>query len=574
MPAHRRHFLLSGASAALAMAGCRPASDAGLPPGGFVGQSWERGHALRDATNGPRLDASRAPASPGAQAPAGTGKSGTGQPPTVTRRVHTLIAGGGVAGLAAARALRLHGIDDFALLELENQPGGNARAGQLGGLPCPLGAHDLPVPGDRAPHVQHLLEELGLRQRVAGRWVYDERHLCHSPQERLYFQGHWQAGLLPVDDVGASTLAQYRQFAQAVQRVQQASAYAIPIPKWPLPPDQLELDAITMNAWLRAQGLTDPHLLWYLDYCCRDDYGAGLATVSAWAGLHYFAGRHGFAAPGDDSAEAEAVLTWAQGNGWLTQQLAAPLGNRLATGLVVQRIEPTRHGVAVLALNTTTGEAERWLARRCIVALPVLVAARVVLNAPAPVQQALQAAAQAVRYAPWVVTNLHLTQPLADRGGAAPAWDNVVYTGGDASGPPGAGGGLGYVNATHQALQPVPGATVLTHYRALGDDPTARQRLLNQPWTHWYQQAVADLHAAHPELPHRVTEVSVARYGHAMTVPTPGFMNKIGSYRLPLFNSSLLKSNGLAFAHSDWAGYSVFEEAFTQGHVAGQLAAA
>jgi hypothetical protein len=28
----------------------------------------------------------------------------------------------------------------------------------------------------------------------------------------------------------------------------------------------------------------------------------------------------------------------------------------------------------------------------------------------------------------------------------------------------------------------------------------------------------------------------------------------------------------LLFAHSDWAGYSVFEEAFALGHAAGKLA--
>ena len=421
------------------------------------------------------------------------------------------------------------------------------------------------MPGDHAPHVQHLLEELGLRQRVAGRWVYDERHLCHSPQERLYFQGQWQAGLLPVDGVGASTLAQYRQFAQAVRQVQQGSAYAIPIPKWPLPQDQLVLDAISMDAWLKSQGLTDPHLRWYLDYCCRDDYGAGLATVSAWAGLHYFAGRHGFTAPGDDAAEAEPVLTWPEGNGWLTARLAAPLGDRLKTGQVVQRIEPTRDGVEVLALNTATGQSERWLARRCVVALPILVAARVVVNAPAPLQQALQDAAQAVRYAPWVVTNLYLKHALTDRGGAAPAWDNVVYQEG---GSGGTGGGLGYVSATHQNLHPVPGATVLTHYRALGDDAAARQQVLAQPWTHWRDQTLADLQAAHPELASRVAEVAVARYGHAMVIPMPGIMNKMAAYRNSVFTSSLSKTSNLSFAHSDWVGYSVFEEAFTMGHLA------
>ena len=544
MPPHRRHFLFSTASAALALAGCRPGAEQPAAQGGFVGQNWERGHALRDATGGP------------------ASKSGTAPQPTVTRRVHTLIAGGGVAGLAAARALRLKGHDDFALLELEDSAGGNARAGLLGGLPCPLGAHYLPVPGDRAPHVQHFLEELGLRQRVAGRWVYDERHLCHSPQERLYFQGQWQPGLLPVDGVGASTLAQYRQFAHAVRRVQQASAYAIPIPKWPLPLAQLELDAISMDAWLTAQRLTDPHLRWYLDYCCRDDYGAGLATVSAWAGLHYFASRHGFTAPGDDAAEAEPVLTWPEGNGWLTARMATPLGERLKTGQVVQRIEPTRNGVEVLALNTGTGQPERWLARRCVVALPILVAARVVVNAPAPLQQALQNAATAVRYAPWVVTNLHLKHPLTDRGGAAPAWDNVVYQAG------GTGGSLGYVSATHQSLHPVPGATVLTHYRALGDDAAARQQVLTRPWTHWRDQILADLQAAHPELASRVAEVAVARYGHAMVMPTPGLMNIMATYRNAVFNGLLQQTSGIAFAHSDWAGYSVFEEAFTMGHLA------
>jgi hypothetical protein len=33
-----------------------------------------------------------------------------------------------------------------------------------------------------------------------------------------------------------------------------------------------------------------------------------------------------------------------------------------------------------------------------------------------------------------------------------------------------------------------------------------------------------------------------------------------------------LRVGRLSFAHSDWAGYSVFEEAFTQGHVAGLAA--
>ncbi len=109
-----------------------PLLGCGLPApeldGGFTGVSHERGHRLRERQDWPA--------------------------PTRHYKTGVLIAGGGVAGLAAARALRLRGVDDYALLELEDTAGGNARGGVVGGIACPLGAHYLPVPGDAAPEVQ------------------------------------------------------------------------------------------------------------------------------------------------------------------------------------------------------------------------------------------------------------------------------------------------------------------------------------------------------------------------------------------------------------------------------------
>lgn len=549
----RRHFL--GSAAAALLAGCQPP-----PPAlefAFAGIDLERGHALRDLL---------------AQGPLPA--------PTLVRRAQVIIAGGGVAGLAAARSLRLAGVHDFALLELEDTPGGNSRAGAVNGVACPLGAHYLPVPGDHAPEVQDLLEELGLRQRVAGRWQYDERHLCHSPQERLYFEREWQEGLLPVQGVGEATLEQYRRFSQAVAAASRAARFTMPQfaaldAKTGLAPAHQALDAMTFEAWLQQQGLDDAHLRWYLDYCCRDDYGAGMARVSAWAGLHYFASRHGFHAPGEAVAEdREGVLTWPEGNGWLTQQLAAPLKaqGQLQTGTSVLRIAETRRGVEVDAFNHHSGNVERWQAPRCVVALPVFVAARVVQNPPAFLAQA----AQRLQWAPWAVTNIHLNAPLADRPGAAPAWDNVIY--GD-SNP----GGLGYVDASHQKLDPRPGPTVLTYYQALGDVADARQQLATQGAEHWGRAALAALAGPHPDVLQRATRVQVTRYGHAMSIPVPGvqtFLSQIGLQAPPGKRKLLLNGERqralptpatarLAFAHSDWSGYSVFEEAFTRGHAAG-----
>jgi len=528
----RRHFITS---AALPLLGCEQASQE--LAGGYSGIEHGRGHLLRERKSGP--------------------------PPAATRKTRVLIAGGGVAGLAAARALRLRGEDDFALLELEDQAGGNSRGGQVQGIACPLGAHYLPVPGEQAPEVQGLLEEVGLRRRQAGRWVYDERHLCHSPQERLYFRGAWQDGLLPVQDVGAATQDQYRRFSQLVAQAQRQAHHTLPIMRGRLATAHLALDAITFEHWLEQQRLDDVHLRWYLDYCCRDDYGAGLATVSAWAGLHYFASRHGFHAPGEGDGEREAVLTWPQGNGWLTQRLALPLRERLHTARVVLRIEETRQGVEVDAIDMVTQTLERWQARHCIVALPAFVAARVVRGAP----DFLRQAAARTRYAPWMVANLHLQEALLDRPGAAPSWDNVIYSDRPTS-------SLGYVDAMHQSLRPVPGATVLSCYHALGDLPEGRRQLLQQPWTYWRDLVVSELLQPHPELLSRATRLEITRHGHAMTIPVPGTQSHL--QRLPFTPSgparSVLRTGRLSYAHSDWSGYSVFEEAYTQGHATGQVA--
>ena len=540
----RRRTLLAGAALAPLAACTRGELQA--YGGGWVGADAERGHALRDR------------------------KAGGLPAPSATRRAGAIVVGAGVSGLAAARALAAAGIDDVQLLELEDEAGGNSRGHQLGGMRCPLGAHYLPLPGEQAVEVIELLQELGLRRTERGVAVYDERTLCHSPQERLHIAGFWHDGLLPPIDAlpaaeRAGTLAQYRRFGQAVGAASAASAegaFSLPTARSRWGPRLDALDAVTFGGWLDAQGLTAPALRWYLDYCCRDDYGAGARQVSAWAGLHYFASRHGFHAPGDAAEERDGVLTWPEGNAWLARRLAEPLRERLHAGRVVWRVSAGRDEVVVDLWNARAQRAERWRAAQVVLAVPLFVAARLLEAPPA----ALAQAAAAMPHAPWLVGNLQLSDALDERPGAPLSWDNVVYDPDDANPK------LGYVDAMHQSTRSIPGPTVLTAYWALGGDTRSqlaaqRARLLDQPWSVWAAAVVQALARVHPDLPAKLKQVDLMRYGHAMSVPVPG-----------LRSSAALRALAEAgprvqFAHSDLSAYSVFEEALYQGTRAGAAAA-
>jgi len=512
----------------------------------WVGAAHERGHRLREAATAQRVAAPW---------------------PAPARRVAVLVLGGGVAGLAAARAFGRRGVDDVHVLELEDSAGGNARAHAMGGTACPLGAHYLPVPGPEAREVSEWLHEIGLlRTDAAGRVRPDERHLCHSPQERLFFEGQWIEGLLPPAAPGTPRLDQYRRFAGLVAALQRRSPragrppFALPAHRAAWSAELAALEAQTFAAWLAGQGLQDPALATYLDYCCRDDYGAGAAQVSAWAGVHYFASRHGFTAPGSDGeapdgvreATREGVFTWPEGNAWLTQRLAAPLGKeRLHTGQTVLAVREEKHHVAVLAFDEHRQELHAWRAGVVVMALPVFVAQRLAQPASAALRSALQLAATTLVHAPWLVANLQLDRPLLDRAtGAPPAWDNVVH----------GGRGLGYVDATHQRLTPSPasgGAPVLTAYHAI--DIAERAALLAPDPRPWSERVLAELAPVHPDLRRRVQRIDLMRYGHAMAVPRPGV------HRHPALAALRAARGRLRFAHSDLAGYSVFEEAFTAG---------
>jgi len=542
----RRAVLAAGSLLAFApLAGCERGREVTYD-GGWLGANDERGHLLR---SGSALT-----------------KSGAWPEVASVRRVGALVIGAGIAGLAATRALAGAGVDDVHLIELEDVAGGNSRGHAMAGMRCPLGAHYLPLPADSAIEVIDLLESLGVRRTERGRAAYDERMLCYSPQERLFIGGGWREGLLPPLEAlpageRAATLASSRAFSAAVAELGGVSAFRIPTARSTWSPVLEALDRTTFAAWLDGRGIGAPALRWYLDYCCRDDYGAGSAQVSAWAGVHYFASRHGFHSPGDDGAAGDAgdaVLTWPEGNAWLAERMAAPLADRTHAARVVLRVAERRDAVDVDAWDAVRQVRERWIAAQVVVATPLFVAARLVESPP----PALVEAARLVRHAPWLVANLQLDAALDDRPGAPLSWDNVVY----------GSAGLGYVDAMHQSTRAYAGPTVLTSYWALGGDDerqlaARRAGLLSGDWRTWAGRVVDDLAPPHPDLPAKVRRIDLMRYGHAMAIPAPGVRSSAAL-------AALAEVRGrIRFAHADLSAYSVFEEALYHGSRAGCAAA-
>jgi len=225
------------------------------------------------------------------------------------------------------------------------------------------------------------------------------------------------------------------------------------------------------------------------------------------------------------------------------QRLAAPHAARLHTGRTVLRVTEGRHAVQVLAWDESRQRLEAWTAPQVVLALPLFVAARV-FESPPP---ALREAARLLAYAPWLVANLQLTAPLLDRAGAPPSWDNVLY----------GSRGLGYVDAMHQGLHPVHGATVLTAYHAL--PRSERPALLADDPRPWADRVLAELAPAHPDIHRRVQRIELMRWGHAMAIPAPGVQ------RHPALQALRAARGRVRYAHADLAGCSLFEEAFIAG---------
>jgi predicted NAD/FAD-dependent oxidoreductase len=456
--------------------------------GGFVYESQNEGHKIRDRA--------------------------IYRPPAGTRRAQVVIVGGGIAGLSAGWWLRKQGFSDFLILEGEPEIGGNARWGQNDICAYPWAAHYVPVPNPESTLVRELFTELGL---IDAEGAFNERWLCHSPQERLFLHGRWQWGLEPEAGATPTDREQRRTFHERIAELAATGQFKLPMALGRTPDPVL--DQMSMRDWLTRQKLTSPYLAWEVDYGCRDDYGAASGETSAWAGLHYHAARQ---------HSEKGPFTWPEGNGWIARRLAEKLKAQIVVGVWTRAIERigTKWHLRTTGFNVET-EAVIYAGPSFI--LPYLMEG---------------VAKPSFDYSPWLTANLVIEQPIET------AWDNVIYN----------SPALGYVNATHQTLVSRVQRAVWTYYLPLTGDPLVQRRnLQSHEWNHWKEYILRDLERAHPGLRKVVSRIDIFRQGHAMRRPAPGFLAANQSWK------KVTDRPRFQLANSDLSGLPLFEEAQYRG---------
>ena len=461
--------------------------------------------------------------------------------PSSIEKCDGVILGGGIAGLSAGWRWTRAGFEDYVLLELEPEVGGNSRALVYPPSPAPIGAHYLPIPNSEARAVRRLLEEMG----VLKEGKLNERDICHSREDRLLYKGSWHEGLVPVDALSEESFEQLEQFNREVEQwavrrdSQGRKVFALPLQHSSTDPEFLALDKISFAEFAADKGWDDPFLLWYLNYACRDDFGGSIHNCSAWAGLHYFASRDG-----GGLGDAGDILVWPEGNQRLAGFMRDQQKGRVATGSLIISVAQTSDGVQVDYWDVATSTRKRLECKVAVFCLPSFLRPYL-LEKTASVEQFV--------YSPWLTANIwmdHIPEDLEAPGHIA--WDNVIY---DSE-------SLGYVVATHQDLATDPlRPTVWTWYRPFPDGYPAevRESLLKAEWKTWADTVLNELEPYHANIRQVCRQLDVTVLGHGMIRPTTNFVwgSELAAARKP--------DGRLFFGHGDLSGMSLFEESQYRG---------
>ncbi|MDR6548230.1 monoamine oxidase [Chryseobacterium rhizosphaerae] len=465
--------------------------------------------------------------------------------PQFSEVIHTkyLIVGGGISGLSACRFFSQNNENDYLVLEMENHAGGNSSNGQNRFSKFPLGAHYLPLPNKENIEIIDFLEEckIYLGTDEHGEPVLDEYQMTFPQQERLFFKNSWQNDIVPQKGISVDTQKELERFFKMMDafRLKKDALgkywFAIPVHDSSREDEVLRLEKMLFKDWLKEHHFQSEELVWLLDYSCKDDYGLGIEFVSAWAGIHYFAGRKN----NWSKRYKDQVFTWPEGNARLVQHFSKYTKGKLLPKNLVFDIK-IGETVEVLSFDNVEKKTKKIIAEKVLCTVPQFVNERIFNHKKA----------SSFNYVPWLLTTIILRNEFG--GDEELAWDNVIY-GSD---------GLGYIYDQHQNVNQIMGEKVITYYKSFStnDCRKARKKLYRMKEDELKASVLEDLKKAHPLIEDFILEMQFHKIGHAMIAPVPDqiFGEAAQTAKEPI-------DGKVFFAHSDLSGISIFEEAFYQG---------
>ena len=399
-----------------------------------------------------------------------------------------LIAGGGISGLSAACQLRDR---DFILCELSTQLGGTSASESHAGEVFSQGAHyELAYPNYYGSETLNFLEELGVIRynKLVEAWNFvDRQYLIDADRE----------GQTLTSDGLREELLEPGQLKTDFLELVLPYLGEMKLPTRIIREDLWSLDEISFLDFLERTLRLTPSFKQGVDYQMRDDYGAGAETVSALAGIHYYACRPYY-------TQSVQLFSPPEGNTYFVNKMAAVLpGDKIKTNHLVRRVQRVENGFEVTVINIENARIDRYLARNVIYA-----GGKHALKYVFPPDAHLF---QDNIYAPWLVLNIVLKENLR----AEAFWQNEFLSQ-DAT-------FMGFVDSASQLR--VGDSRVFTAYYCF--QPNQRLYLANirhnaQEIVHKTVETI-DLFF-NRKVSSLVDRVFIKVLGHAMPVPKPHYL--------------------------------------------------
>jgi monoamine oxidase len=284
-----------------------------------------------------------------------------------TNEADVVVIGAGLAGLTAARELVAAGLS-VAVLEARDRVGGRLLNHDLGdGQVTEIGGQFV---GPTQDHILALAKDVGVaayRATVPGESVY-----VHGGTAKR-FSGSTPPDPLALPDMGI-----------ALARIAKAVGKVDPKAPWQAP-DARALDGMTYETWLRKAEITGAAVD-LVNIFLNSAYGGEARDASALFSLWYVSTfgdetHPGTMERGTGTEGGAQESRFVGGSQLVAQRLAVELDGRVRLSAPVRRISQDSTGVTVVS------DAGDWRARRVIVAVPPLLASRIVWDPLLPPQQ-------------------------------------------------------------------------------------------------------------------------------------------------------------------------------------------